>query len=735
MVPEPQKITPPEIFSAPGFKIWGMIFIIAFICRVGFLYVGNPLPVMWDARLYVSASLGILGYFEHDAPYAEGEGGGEEYSDLYQKHLSGEYIDWLYYGAPTLPEAQKYIFYSGPVYPVIMAAIIAIPLPNDFHVIRVVNSLMDSLSVVFLAVIALIIWKRMWTVWLIVALQLLYAPLIFTCGILGLETITSFLLSGMFLLIALFYISENKWLMVSAGAVAGVLFLTKPTAALLGAPVFLFLLIVYLRQWKFLLRQYILFSIPFLFMVIPWIAFTSNHYGTLAMRDPDYSTANLRSSSSIDYEGYDLDTSDADFWTYPVFGRITENPLGYANLLSKKLIRLWWTPHDEFWQGPEWFEKLFHRLLIMLALLGIVVIPLSRNKLPLLALLIALYYTGIHVIFHSVPRYNFNALPGMFLLATMGIVFLKRKAPLLAEKKKQAMIMGALVIILFIINSDAFAIILPDLLSPNILVIIGATILLVFTGIRIKRLLHINYTSNPQQLFLWIPLIVLCLTTIPGWTRPWLQEWSYTIQDGKAAVGTKIPLRKSFQLSTQDEVFLCLDITTDPEYKTPVQVTMNGLVYNFVDGEPPADKQFYIKGSYNAFEKYMDFDKRSTRWYRKLKLKPETIAGLLGPNPVLTIEITIPDSLYTNQELTVYGFMQDISLENIYEIPSMRFTSVERFKEFGDRRIFETYQLESLNSDSYILGGQNQQKELLSARKRWGIFLEIKRPDLSRHYY
>ncbi|MEZ5359110.1 MAG: hypothetical protein R3F48_09805 [Candidatus Zixiibacteriota bacterium] len=737
MVSQSQEINLHYIFSGARLRNWIFILLLALVCRIGFLFFSDQLPVFWDARLYVSASLGLLGSIDSDQPFAEGDGGQAAYWDTYKKFLEGEDIEWLYYSSPTMAEAQKYIFYSGPVYPMLMAAVFAFPLPNDFMAVRLLNSLLDSLAIVFISIIAFIIWRNLIAAQICALLQILYLPLMITCGILGLETITSFFLSLLLLLIGLFYVSEKKWLIIAAGAVGGLLFLTKPTATLISGPVFLFLAYAYFRQWKFLLKSIGLYLIPFFLLIIPWVIFTSSYYGELAIRDPEYSTANFRSSSAIEFEGYDLDFSDADFWTYPVFKRIAEDPAGYANLISKKLVRLWWTPHDEFWQGPRLFETIYHRLLVILALVGIALIPLYRNRLLILMMLIILYYTGIHVILHSVARYNFNALPAMFLFSTAAVFYLTGKGRKLQKYKGRILTVSALLIVLLIINNDSIA---PLFLSvsgiyiPMLLTISG----ILFIAVGTKNIVGLVYSKKRENLYLWIPIAVLCMTTITAWSRPYLKEWSYTITDANTQVGTTISLPQHFRMTPQDEIYLLLDLTTTTISDLPIRVNINGIEYSFEDGKPPADKQFYIKGSYNAFETYMGCDKREIRWYRKLRLKPESIAAVLGPDPQLNITVSAARQLSDGEAITMYGC--DIPDDGRLYIPSLEHTSVERFKEFGDRRIYDEYILSSDGNLSFINSQGKTITDDLSdlpgiQTGRWGIVLFIKRPDYSKACY
>ncbi|MCK5126513.1 MAG: glycosyltransferase family 39 protein [candidate division Zixibacteria bacterium] len=733
MVSEPEKIEFKNLFRGSRRSIWIIIFLLSLTSRFIFITFSDQLPVFWDARLYTSSALGIIGYIERDDAFADSTAGLDEYREQYTKNLSGEDIDWLYYKPPTLSEAQKFVFYSGPVYPAIMAAIFILPLPNDFQAVRYFNAIIDSLAILFLSITALLIFHRKWAIWLVASLQLIYLPLIITCGILGLETITSFFISFFILCTALFYNYEKRWMIIGAGIVGGVLFLCKPTAALLTGPLFVFLFIVYFRQWKFLIRAYGLYLVPFLLITIPWIAFTSDYYGELAIRDPEYSTANFRSSSSIEFEGYDLDRTDADFWTYPVMKRIVNDPIGYGHLLIKKVIRLWWTPHDEFWQGPRLAETIIHRMIVILGLCGIAFIPFVRNKLPLFLLLIFLYYTAIHSIFHAVPRYNFNALPALFLLAATSVYYLVENRKIILQKRAVAAVMAGVILALVLMFSNPITGAIVSWVPLYIPIILTLSLLGVF-GYGIIKCLPAKYNGWVQYLFFVLPLIVFMFSAISIWARPQLKELSYTASDSTTKFETTIFLPDNFRMTPDDKIYLVLDLTTSGDDFVPIQIDINDLLLEFRDCQPPSDKQFYIKGSYRAFETYMDFDKRKTRWYRKIRLKPERMASLLKSDPILKVTVSMAGKYAQGDRLSFYGVPM-ANFRNL-NIPSIKHYSIERFKEFGDRRVYQDIILSSDSSQSNLMNtGSQSQSETDDIDGRWGVFLYIQKPDFTEQYY
>ncbi len=736
MVPQSKGLDWGELFSRSNISLYAIIFFLALLSRILFLSTAQQIPVVWDARIYASAGIGLLAYASSDnaEPFArDSDDGGEAFKKCYLNHLDGEDIEWLYYKPPTLAESQKYLFYSGPLYPAIMAAIFALEWDNDFQTVRYFNALIDSLAVAMISMLAFILWRKRSAVVVTALIQLFYWPLVLTCGLLTLETITSFLISLLLLLLSLYYFKRGRLLIFAAGLIAGLLFLTKPIVALLSAPVGLFLLIAFRADRKLIIHSILLFAVGLAIFAVPWTVFTSDYYDRLAIRDPEYASANFRSSSAIEYEGYDLDYTDSDFWTYPLFDRITADPIGYGQLLTKKLIRLWWTPHDEFWQGPKWIEITFHRLLILIGLFGMIAIIAQKKWLLLLSLLIVLYYTGIHTIFHSVPRYNFNALPGLFLLATNGIVYASMRRPSFSNEMVKLFILGGLILFLTFINLSITEQWLLNLLPATIwmAVTIG---LLVLSGCVFTKFIFkpdsLGGSGRMVRILFWIPIVILILTSMVGWSRDSLSEWSISIDRPETVLVTEVKLPEDFALAEDDRVRLAIDMTSVVGRTTLVNVDISGLLFSFEDATAPIDQSFYFKASYGAMERIMNLDKASLRWYRIFDLDPNVLAEVLKNQS--TLKISIANGAEISQSgICLYG---DTHTENRVEVrvPSFEHKSIERFKEFGDRRVYETYLFSSVGSRSYKIGVDGKAVPLPG---RLRIFLIVYGSDFSRSYY
>ena len=737
MVLQPEKVSPRILLTRSNLILWLAVFLIALFSRLAFVNLAEQLPVFWDARLYASAAIGLLGYVDRDEPFGKGENSDQDFGRYYVKHLDGEDIRWLYYKVPTLAESQKYIFYSGPVYPAILAVIFALPWDNDFQAARWLNAFLDSLSIILISMLVFMLWGRIPAL-AAALIQLIYPPLIIACGVLTLETITSFFISVFLFLIYLYYLAENRWAILSAGLVGGILFLTKPTASLLTLPLFGFLIICYFKRKRFLLKSLVLYLIPFLLAAVPWVIFVSSYYGKPAIRAPEYSTANIRSSSSIDYEGYDLDYADADFWTYSIGDHITRDPIGYGNLLLKKIIRMWWIPHDEFRQGPQWFEISYHRLIIILTLLAMAAAPMISRHFLLLPVFIVLYYAGIHTVLHSLPRYNFNALPAVFILIPAYLKFTAERFKSRDRLPKKVLFGIIMVILLLVINSGTVTDILLAYLGSVIPMFITIIIILAVGYIYI-RLFLTQYVATTRRLLLWTPFILLSLTSMTGWTRPHLAEWYTPLKDPETKLVTEIQLPPGTKLAHNDAVKLVIDITSDIACTAPISVNINGLFVRFKDGEPPITKAYYIKGSYRAFDEVMNLDTRQLRWYRAVSFQPDDLNSVLRPDGRLAVIISFADSAGIGEGIRLYGDAIDAD-KNTVTIPSFSHRSIERFKEWGERRIYEGYRLASVNSRSYLFRDGRITTDDLSPRPgmqqgRFRVYLLVRSADFSTKYY
>ena len=328
-----------------------LILLVAGLMRVGFLAFGDVLPVMWDARRYAAGALAMISFVDSGASADDGtdRGDRQRFRYYYDEYLQGEKIEWLAYTPHTLTQAREELFISGPLYPLLLGAIIYISPGADFTVARVFGILLDVLANLLLVLVGLRLVGR--TAALIAgAAYALYFPFILASTMLLLETSTSLLiLLALYLMLRATETGGRKAL-VWAGVVTGALVLNKPTAMLLAGPFVVGLFLYTRHDWqpRLFIGRLLFLLTPVVLIVLAWGAVASSYYGQPTLRDPEYADANLRQSTSIEFEGYGLDKAEADFWTRSIADDILNNPIGFVGLTIKKFDRLWRRPYNDF---------------------------------------------------------------------------------------------------------------------------------------------------------------------------------------------------------------------------------------------------------------------------------------------------------------------------------------------------------------------------------------------------
>ncbi|MDD4051915.1 MAG: hypothetical protein PHR28_08475 [candidate division Zixibacteria bacterium] len=194
-----------------------------------------------------------------------------------------------------------------------------------------------------------------------------------------------------------------------------------------------------------------------------------------------------------------------------------------------------------------------------------------------------------------------------------------------------------------------------------------------------------------------------------------------------------------FMAGSNDEVLLMVDITSGPGPSVPMEVNVSGTTFRFEDGSPQINQNYLIKRSYSAFDKIMGLDLRQMRWYRVIRLAPQVVDAAIIKDGKLVVTVRITDPQYSGSGFRLYGDPVDWQ-SFIVTIPSFTHTSVEKFKEWGDRRIYETYGLESTASQSYVLRDGVKSVDDLSPdmggqQGHFRIYLKVTRADFSRHYF
>lgn len=692
-------------------KFLYLILFVALVMRFGFLLSQRVLPVMWDARLYASAALGLISYV--DTPPGglsdNGEEGRAQFNAYLKKYINGEQIDWLMYKQPTLKEARDLIYLGGPLYPATLAVLFAITPLQDFTVARILGILMDLLSTLLIIGIAYRLIGRSAAL-VAGALYAVYFPFTLASTMLLLATSTTFYtLLAVYLLLRAVE-DDHRRQYVLAGLVAGLLVLNKPTATLLFIPLAAGLFLYGWRQRPMptLVNRVLLFLLPAMVFFVGWVSVTSIRYGQLTLSDPQYSSANLKSSSSVEFEGYDLDRVYDDFQKRSLAKELTGNPLGYLILLAKKFDRLWAEPYNDFRRSiflPAGFFDRLHVVIVVFGLIGLLALLVVKPRAAAWGWLIVLYYTAIHLVFHSLSRYNFVAMPFVILGAAWFIWDVGRHFAG-GESHPKYRIIFALVLLIAAWFFDqqwvnaAFG--TGVTFNLVLLSLIGKVLLLAFAILMLTHFLQIQ-TSGGRWL---VTLVAALILTIPLATSTFARdawtEFSCRLDKPGIKAGTRIYISRPPVVAENEALVAVIDMNSAAGRENTFTVWLDHDSTDYVQGKEPLRSFFYPKPTYRFYSLLTPIPIEEYRQYATIPLDaPKTIAEIdsLGYfNIAVAINSRVKEE---NNYVTLYGSYP--AHKNAGYIPSFRYTSVERFVERGDPRIPQWVNYSSDSAKSYYI--------------------------------
>jgi len=736
------------------------VLILAAIIRIIFVVGAEQIPVMWDARIYSSAAIGLLHYVEHPDRFGHSEKLNSTDSTFYlaqfehemKETISGEQIDWLYYDVPNIRQAQDYLFISGPVYPIYLATIFALSPAHDFGVVRILNIAIDLMILYFLMLIAIRLFN--YKTGIIAGLiYSIYLPFILYTGLISPDPLTALFTILAFYFVLKYYDRAQRVYLCLTGLTLGLLILTRSTAMLLFVPFLIGFIYDQRGDLKKLSGRIIMALIPFILVVSPWVIITSLHYDQIAIRDPGYSEANFRSSSSIINEGYDLDYTEKDFWTTSVSEQILGDIPGYSKLLLKKFVRLWGHPYNDYQQTfimTPAISRLFHLAIIFTAFWSVLLFLIRREKGYIFLLLIPAYYTLLHIIFHSLARYNFNSMPVMIIASSFVLIKLFGYFKGFSLSHNLRMVLPFLVgiaILLFIPIKSFVSIIGPEYGSTIgfICKLIVLTALLIMT----LRMLSESLGANKAlKLSLAPAIIIFIIFSVLGNSQSDWSEWKIRLDKTSQMVGIKIYPPKDFRLKQGEKVRACFDLTTNRDLKNPTNLYFNGQIIPIYLNRPPYDIYYTRKTTYPAFDGLLDYGKEKFRAWRYVPLKAEIFNSLMDQFGVIDISVMQADNLYEpDAYIDMYGsfILSDDSLL----MPSLSRRSIERFvekeeiDEKGDPRICVNYKISSDSTISYYIDNVDQVEKTSDDLSdqfgkqtgRYRIFLEVKKLNETRLYF
>ena len=698
-----------------------IILLISIFFRFGFLFFGDILPVMWDARRYVSASIGLISYIDDsgDVPYQTPIEDRARFIHYTDKYIQGEQIEWLKYRPFRLTEARNELFIGGPLYPMLCGIVIYLSPIADFTVIRILNIFLDILANLLLMLIAVRLIGKKGA--LIAGIcYALYFPFTLLTSMMLLESSTTLLM-----LTAIYYLmrgsEENKnSYYVYAGLACGGMILNKPTALLLFIPILIAFYWYSKNELSFqtLVKKLIVFAIPFVLIGLSWLAIASVKYGQLTLRDPSYSEANLRQSSNITFEGYDLDKVEKDFWNYSITEHISNDKIGYAGLLMKKFERMWSKTANDFERHyiltASMWEKV-HLILVVAGLFGLILLMQENSKAGLWILLIVLYYSAIHVIYHSVARYSFNALPLLFIASSYFFLQLKD----VVKNRKSNLILVSIVGLIFLglwrteyVNSLLH-------LTPTKFIVILSMILVLLTlcvclFVISKEILPNRKIKSHIMLPVISTFVFLCCFYSTVLSRNEWSEFSCKISDSNVTAGSKIYIEPSKLVKSDGLLAVLVDINSGKGRKNSFNISIGDSLQEFVGGQPPLSDLFYPKPTYKFYAEFIPLGLEQFRQYAIIPVTYEQIYSELEEKSYLDIAVSINNNFSEpNNFVTLYGAFETDEAEHY--IPGIRFTSVERYVHKGDPRIRYPVKFLSKNVISYYIDSTTGDSSDLSA--------------------
>lgn len=702
-----------------SFKRWILIILlISAFFRIGYLAFGNTIPVMWDARRYSAAALGLISYIDPS--------GATEFKDeredryrfkyYYDKYINGEKILWQSYTPHNLTQARDDNFYGGPLYPATLAVIFYLTPSGDFTVVRILNVMMDLLSTLLIMLVAFRLIGRSGAI-ISGFIYAFYFPFAFMTSMVLLETSTTFY---MLLCLYLLFVADEKdslFYFILSGFVAGLLILNKPTATFIFLPIAIGYFFIARRRipLKVNSRRLMLFLFMPVMILLLWLMVSYGKYDQLTLRDPAYVESIVKQSSSIEFEGYDLDNVEKGFKDQTLSQAVNSDPFGYAGLLIKKFERLWSRPYNDFkhsfilpYQVGEWM----HLMIVMLGFAGILFLLLRNFNYGVLLFLIVAYYSFIHLIYHSLSRYNFNAMPFVIIGAAylLTTVTEKVKTERGFSNSLFYLILFALVLITSPLGLISYSGITPAGWLVWLVVIVQALIL----AFLLFKLLNYLLPRSGLLKKLIVPILIGLIMADFSWSQnisrnEWA-EFSCRFDSDNIKAGTRIYIDRLIEPAEGEIIAAVFDINNPSGVDQPFNLQAGSFTGQYMLGADPLRKLFYPKPGYLYQAELEKFSISAYRQYAIVPINFQQLKADLSQSGYIDLEITLPKQTQNSQfYLNLYG-NNSFNIEPTY-IPGVRFNAMERYIDKGDPRIRYPIKFSSQNGVSYYITGNENKIE------------------------
>ncbi|HWO56883.1 MAG TPA: glycosyltransferase family 39 protein [bacterium] len=697
------------------------VFAAALLVRLIYFAAVDQPPVQFDARQYVAvAAAAPIAVWNpslwNDTTARENISFSRVMNDL----IDDETVIWAPYDPPTFGQALDWLFFSGPAYPAFLTAIFHLTPAHDFWVVRIAQAILDALTA---ALIGLVMARLISPLGGAIAAGawVVYGPAIVKTAELLTETFSIFLVVLLvWLLLRAYDLQSRKWL-IAAGAVCSILAMGKASTALLIAPV--------LAAWLWANRgralrprtSVVCLLGSWLIVMLPWLFLVNHRYGRFAVRDPSYGTANFRQANILETEGYNTDMAPVDFWTYPVWRELSNRPMEYARLYLQKFRRLWWRACDDyrigFPFGPAATQWL-HRLIVLLAALGMWLWTRRAGPPVWLALAVIVYFAGLHTMMHVVSRYNLPAMPFVIGAAVTGAFWLVRQE--MPGALRRLGIVGGLVLLALLVLAmvrPSFWLMVPGVSAATaawLYWIVGLLVIIATVGAAIVLCGHRGWERWAYTVVVGGGVALVFL----GWatTREGHAEWAASIEDPQTEISRRIILPADLHLGSVKRAYVLIDANITPGSDFKVVTHVDHVRSAFPESLIISDDSFYGKPHYRNFMRYNgDVPATIRGWSRNLFEGP-LLDSILADGQV-EVRLGMESEGAPRGALIVYG---DLPQENPdhWDLPGLTYSSIERYYEGADPRIWQKL---TISSDSTVsVRIENGQSDFDDLSERWG---------------
>ena len=687
------------IRNRPG----AVIFATALFVRLFYLAVYDQPPVQFDARQYAAAAAVAPLAVTHPSLWNDTTAREKiSFSRVVNEQIDDESIIWFPYDPPSYGQALDWLFFSGPSYPAFLSTIFHLAPFHDFWVVRITQAILDSLT-------ALLIWLVMRRLisdrgGLVAAfLWVLYGPAIIKTGELLTESFAIFLTVAMvWSMLRAFDSQRGSWL-AAAGAICSILAMAKASTALLIVP----MVVAWLwtnRKGALRPRQSIaLLAGAWLIVMLPWLFLVDHRYGRFAVRDPSYGDANFRQANILETEGYNTDMAPTDFWTYPVWREIRNRPVEYVRLYLQKFRRLWWRACDDYRIGFPFSEtgvQWLHRLTALFAAVGVCLWTRRAGPSAWLAIAVVAYFAGLHTLMHVVSRYNLLAMPFVIGAAVCGAFWLAEEESRGFLKRLSA-IVAIIAATAFLVSAarPSLWLLIPGIGTQTAVLMYWITSsTLILTAVYLS--LSLRSAKGITRLVLTPSIGGLIVLVFLGWatTREAYAEWTAYID--KPGVEVRREIRLPPDIASQKIVLanVLIDgiVSHDSDFK--IVLNIDHIRSAFPDSFLVVDKSFYGKPQYRSFMRMNGDHTSNVRCWSRNIIEGALLDSILQDG-VVNVSLSIEGDPKPQGHLAIFGDLPQDSA-HLFVGPSVRASSIERYYEGTDPRLWEKLTLESDGSGS-----------------------------------